>query len=145
VPLRRGIGLLISLSASLVLACFSIWLCSKWALSRYPELPPSSGVVPLGHLFTAAYVFVVAVYLLALSGMDEEANTPFKRLVAYVIPTYIVFIIVGVVGMFAAYLLEDLLLSGFGALKGWHFGAASIVVLIFLLVRAYTNFVNKHF
>jgi len=77
--------------------------------------------------------------------MDEEANTPFKRLVAYVIPTYIVFIIVGVVGMFAAYLLEDLLLSGFGALKGWHFGAASIVVLIFLLVRAYTNFVNKHF
>jgi hypothetical protein len=101
--------------------------------------------VPLGHLFTAAYVFVVAVYLLALRGMEEEANTPFNKLVAYVFPTYIVFIIVGIVGMFAAYLLEDLLLSGFGALKGWHFGVASIVVVIFLLVRAYSNFVNKHF
>jgi ABC-type spermidine/putrescine transport system permease subunit I len=98
--------------------------------------------VPLGHLFTAAYVFIVAVYLLALSGMEEEANTPSNKLVAYVFPTYIVFIIVAVVGMFVAYVLEDLFVSG---LKSWHIVAISIPILIFLLVRAYSNFVNKHF
>ena len=140
--LPRGIGLLISSSASLVLACLSIWLCSKWALSKYPELPPNSGVVPLDHVFTAAYIFIAAVYLYTVSGMEEEAETPFNTLVAYVFSTYIVFIIVAVVGMFVAYVLEDLFVSG---LKSWHIVAISIPILIFLLVRAYSNFVNKHF
>jgi uncharacterized oligopeptide transporter (OPT) family protein len=120
-------------------------MCSKWALSRYPDLPPSSGVVPLSHLFIAAYIFVVAVYLYGLSRMEEEAETPIKTLVAYVFSTYAVFIVVGAVGMFAAYLLEDLFLSGLPGLKARHFGVASVVILIWLLVRAYTNFVNKHF
>ena len=136
---------MISLSASLALACLSIWLCSKWALSRYPELPPSSGVVPLGHVFTAAYVFVAAVFLYTLSGMEEEAETPFNTLVAYVFSTYLVFLIVAVVGMFVAYVLENLFLSGLSALKSWHIVVVSIPILIFLLVRAFSNFVNKHF
>ena len=143
--LPRGIGALISSSASLALACFSIWMCSKWALSKYPDLPPSSGVVPLSHLFIAAYIFVVAVYLYLLPGTEKEADTPIKTLVAYVFSTYIAFIIVGAFGMFAAYLLEDLFLRGFPALRSWYFGVASVVILIWLLVRAYTNFVNKHF
>jgi len=123
----------------------SIWLCSKWALSRYPELPPSSGVVPLGHVFTAAYIIVAAVYLYTLSGMEEEAETPFNTLVAYVFSTYMVFIIVAVVGMFVAYLLEALFLGGLSALESWHIVVVSIPILILLLVRAYSNFVNKHF
>ena len=143
--LPRGIGLLISSSASLVLACFSIWLCSKWALSRYPEMPPLPGVVPLSHVFTAAYIIVAAVYLYTLSGMEEEAETPFKSLVAYVFSTYMVFIIVAVVGMFVAYVLEALFLGGLSALESWHIVVVSIPILILLLVRAYSNFVNKHF
>jgi hypothetical protein len=120
-------------------------LCSKWALSRYPELPPSSGVVPLGHVFTAAYVLVAAAFLYTLSGMKEEAETRFHTLVAYVFSTYIVFIIVAVVGMFVAYLLEALFLGGLSALESWHIVVVSIPILILLLVRAYSNFVNKHF
>lgn len=143
--LPRGIGLLISSSASLVLACLSIWLCSRWAFSRYPELPPSSGVVPLGHVFTAGYILVAAAYLYTISGMEEEAETRFNTLVAYVFSTYIVFIIIAVVGMFVAYALETVFLSGLPALKAWHMVAVSIPILIWLLVRAYSNFVNKHF
>ena len=141
----RGLGLLISSSASLALACLSIRLCSKWALSRYPEMPPSSGVVPLGHVFTAGYILVAAVYLYTLSGMKEEAETRFNTLVAYVFSTYIVFIIVAIFGMLVAYVLEDLFLSGLSALKSWHIVAVGIPILVWLLVRAYSNFFNKHF
>lgn len=102
-------------------------------------------MVPLSHIFTAAYIFVAAVYLYMVSGMEEEPETPFNTLVAYVFSTYIAFIIVAVLGMFVAYVLEDLFLSGFGALKSWHIVAVSIPILIWLLVRAYSNFVNKHF
>ena len=108
-------------------------------------MPPLPGVVPLSHVFTAAYVLVAAVYLYTVSGMEEEAETPFNTLVAYVFSTYTVFIIVAVVGMFVAYVLEDLFLSGLSALKSWHIVAVSIPILIFLLVRAYSNFVNRHF
>jgi len=56
-----------------------------------------------------------------------------------------VFIIVAIFGMFVAYVLEDLYLSGLSALKSWHIVAVGIPSLVWLLVRAYSNFVNKHF
>jgi H+/Cl- antiporter ClcA len=102
----------------------------------------------MSHLFIAAYVFVTIFYLFyAGSLMTEEPgahdSVPFVCLCAY-----LMCIIAAVVGMFVVYFAEDLFRSGPPHLSVREFLIGSIVVVFSLvawaLVRAYSNFINKH-
>ncbi len=75
----RGIFCFIAISPALIFAYLSIWLAAHWALSRFPELPPSSGVVPLSHLFIAAYVIVTVFYFFYLSTVLAQIQETVMR------------------------------------------------------------------
>ena len=135
-------------SPALILAYLSIWLVNRWELSAFPEPPPSASLVPLGHLFMAAYVVVTIVYFSYVSGVQAQMEQTGSRggtIVFNVIVIYLLCIAAAVLAMFAVYSIEDLFRNGLTHLSIWHLAAISIIFIVWSLVRAYINFVNKHF
>ncbi len=59
--------------------------------------------------------------------------------------TYLLCVTAAVIAMFAVYFIEDLFRNGLPALNIWHLLAIGIILVVWGLVRAYVNFINKHF